>query len=256
MHPRFLSKMLCVQHGDFTKSVWGLKMSHLNKFLDSLKTRFFCFVCIFSFFSVCFETDLFVSVVSKRVWNTETNRNKPKKIVFGFAKQTENQPKQIEFRFVSVRTENFFCLFRGHPSSEVSLRPRKLSCRETFPCYQHPILREIVLGTTNICYRDFQICRTNCKDYNGFCYVLFYDPAGKILLQYFSRKFLRNETFSENFCNFLHAFMQYAKNVFAKILQTYEQENCRFNPIYIITSGSVTASDFSFQKTIYSTAVL
>jgi hypothetical protein len=30
----------------------------------------------FSFFSVCFETDLFVSVVSKQVKNTETNRNK------------------------------------------------------------------------------------------------------------------------------------------------------------------------------------
>jgi hypothetical protein len=84
--------------------------SPLNKFLDCLKTRFFCFFCIFSFFSVCFETDLFVSVVSKRV------RNKPKKIVFGFAKQTENQPKQIEFRFVSVRTENIFCLFWGHPN--------------------------------------------------------------------------------------------------------------------------------------------
>jgi hypothetical protein len=33
------------------------------------------------------------------------HRNKPKKIVIGFAKQTENEPKQIEFRFVSVRTE-------------------------------------------------------------------------------------------------------------------------------------------------------
>jgi hypothetical protein len=35
--------------------------------------------------------------------------------LIGFAKQTENQPKQAEFRFVSVRTENFVCLFRGHP---------------------------------------------------------------------------------------------------------------------------------------------
>jgi hypothetical protein len=36
------------------------------------------------------------------------HRNKPKqteKMFFGFAKQTEKQPKQIEFRFVSVRTE-------------------------------------------------------------------------------------------------------------------------------------------------------
>jgi hypothetical protein len=50
-------------------------------------------------FSVCFDKILFVSVVSIPV------RNKPKKIFFDFAKQTEKQPKQIEFRFVSVRTE-------------------------------------------------------------------------------------------------------------------------------------------------------
>jgi hypothetical protein len=30
---------------------------------------------------------------------------------FGFAKQTEKQPKQIGFRFVSVRTENKFDCF-------------------------------------------------------------------------------------------------------------------------------------------------
>jgi hypothetical protein len=53
------------------------------------------FMLLFSFFSVCFETDLFVSVVSKRVKNTETNRNEPKQKFFSFAKQTENQPKQI-----------------------------------------------------------------------------------------------------------------------------------------------------------------
>jgi hypothetical protein len=73
----------------------------------------------------CFEDTLiesvvwrfirFVSVVSIPVRNTETNRNKPKqtetnqnkpkKFFWGFAKQTEKQPKQIEFRFVSVRTE-------------------------------------------------------------------------------------------------------------------------------------------------------
>jgi len=44
------------------------------------------------------------------------HRNKPKKLFFGFVKQTETQPKQIEFRFFSVRTENIFCLFRGHPN--------------------------------------------------------------------------------------------------------------------------------------------
>jgi hypothetical protein len=33
-------------------------------------------------------------------------------------KQTEKQPKQLGFRFVSVRTENFDCLFRGHPNQK------------------------------------------------------------------------------------------------------------------------------------------
>ena len=45
------------------------------------------------------------------------HRNKPKYFVFGFTKQTETNAKQILFRFVSVRTEIYFCLFRGHPMS-------------------------------------------------------------------------------------------------------------------------------------------
>ncbi len=43
------------------------------------------------------------------------HRSKPKILVFGFTKQnrnkTETKPKQILFRFVSVRTEFFFCRF-------------------------------------------------------------------------------------------------------------------------------------------------
>jgi hypothetical protein len=46
------------------------------------------------------------------------HRNKPKKLFIGFAKQTEKQPKQVEFRFVLVQTEILFCLFRGHPRLE------------------------------------------------------------------------------------------------------------------------------------------
>jgi hypothetical protein len=42
------------------------------------------------------------------------HRNKLKLFVFGFTKQTETNAKQILFQFVSVRTENYFCLFRGH----------------------------------------------------------------------------------------------------------------------------------------------
>jgi hypothetical protein len=47
------------------------------------------------------------------------HRNKPKLFVIGFTKQTETNAKQILFRFVSVRTENYFCLFRGHPTPNV-----------------------------------------------------------------------------------------------------------------------------------------
>jgi hypothetical protein len=44
------------------------------------------------------------------------HRNKSKLFVIGFTKQTETNAKQILFRFVSVRTETYFCLFRGHPT--------------------------------------------------------------------------------------------------------------------------------------------
>jgi hypothetical protein len=44
------------------------------------------------------------------------NRNKPKLFIFGFTKQTKTNAKKILFRFVSVRTEIYFCLFRGHSS--------------------------------------------------------------------------------------------------------------------------------------------
>jgi hypothetical protein len=69
---------------------------------------------LFRFVSVCYETVLVCfgcfDIGSK-------HRNKPKLFVIGFTKQTETNAKQILFRFVSVRTENYFCLFRGHPKS-------------------------------------------------------------------------------------------------------------------------------------------
>jgi hypothetical protein len=70
----------------------------------------------FRVFSVCFGL-LRNSFVCFGSFDTGSkNRNKPKLFVFGFTKQTETNAKQILFRFVSVRTENYFCLFRGHPS--------------------------------------------------------------------------------------------------------------------------------------------
>ncbi len=47
------------------------------------------------------------------------HRNKPKFSLFGFTKQTETNVKQILFRFVSVRTEIYFCLFRGHKLQQI-----------------------------------------------------------------------------------------------------------------------------------------
>ncbi len=49
------------------------------------------------------------------------HRNNPKQtenMFFGFVKQTEKQPKQIDFRFVSVWTKKKVLLFRGHPSTD------------------------------------------------------------------------------------------------------------------------------------------
>jgi hypothetical protein len=58
-----------------------------------------------------FKTGMFASVISIHVRNTVTNQNKLKTLGFGFVKQTEKQPKQIEFRFFSVQTENLFFYF-------------------------------------------------------------------------------------------------------------------------------------------------
>ncbi len=99
---------------------------------------------VFSFFSVCFETEdppkqfkreyIWIFFIKFRVVSVcfgfmqnrsvcfgcfhigSKHRNKPKCFVFGFTKQTKTNAKQILFRFVSVRTEIYFCLFRGHPT--------------------------------------------------------------------------------------------------------------------------------------------
>jgi hypothetical protein len=90
-----------------------INLKHFSRELFAVQyTRYVFFRFFLYFFGLfrnrcvcfgCFETD-------------PKHRNKPKKCFISFAKQTEKQPKQIEFRFVSVRTENFFCLFRGHPN--------------------------------------------------------------------------------------------------------------------------------------------
>ncbi len=99
----------CGLHRDVRNSFGSNQEKKINCFEDLLIEnvfwRFVRFVStkfsLFRLFQYWFETP-----------------NKPKKMFFGFAKQTKKQPKQIEFRFVSVRTKKNLSLFRGHPTYE------------------------------------------------------------------------------------------------------------------------------------------
>ncbi len=84
-----------------------------NSLKDSIFGNFSENLELFRFVSVCYETDLFFFGcfdIGSKHWN------KLKFFLFGFTKQTETNAKQILFRFVSVRTKIYFCLFRGHPN--------------------------------------------------------------------------------------------------------------------------------------------
>jgi hypothetical protein len=61
-----------------------------------------CFLEIFWFVSVCFGLFRQSSVCFGCFDTDPKHRSKPKKVIFGFAKQTKKQPKQIGFQFVSV----------------------------------------------------------------------------------------------------------------------------------------------------------
>ncbi len=63
--------------------------------------------CLFRLFRYRFETPKQTETLC--FWFHKTNRNKRK-----------TNAKQVLIRFVSVRTENYFCLFRGHPSLPVT----------------------------------------------------------------------------------------------------------------------------------------
>jgi hypothetical protein len=92
---------------------WNKQKTYPNSLKESIFGYFSENLGLFRF--VCYETVSFgyFDIGSK-------HRNKQKYMVFGFTKQTETNAKQILFRFVSVRTEIYFCLFRGHPIAEVS----------------------------------------------------------------------------------------------------------------------------------------
>jgi hypothetical protein len=64
--------------------------------------------------------------VSKRYRYMFETPKQNEKLFFGFMKQTE-RPKQIEFRFFPVLTENGFMYFRGHPTVPVSLCSHSLT---------------------------------------------------------------------------------------------------------------------------------
>jgi hypothetical protein len=75
----------------------------------------------FSFISVCFETDLFVSVVSKWVRNTETNRKKLLLV-------SRNKHKMNRNRFS-------FGLFRFEPKKKIVCFEDTLVSRDLHVCF-------------------------------------------------------------------------------------------------------------------------
>jgi hypothetical protein len=91
-------------------------------FSEEMINILFYFILFFSKFrvvSVCFGLLRNSSVCFGCFDIGSKHRNKPKFFVLRFTKQTETNAKQILFRFVSVRTEIYFCLFRGHPTSNL-----------------------------------------------------------------------------------------------------------------------------------------
>jgi hypothetical protein len=79
------------------------KREYIWKFFQNFRVVSVCFGLLRNR-SVCFGC---FDIGSK-------HRNKPNFFLFGFTKQTETKAKQILFRFVTVRTKIYFCLFRGH----------------------------------------------------------------------------------------------------------------------------------------------
>ncbi len=96
----------------------------------------------FKFVSVCFETGLFVSAVSKRVRNNETNRNKPKKIFF--PETNRKKWNRLSLRICSLQTENISCLCLGNPTCR-SFQLWKLSVRRSDEIQQDEDVNPLVM---------------------------------------------------------------------------------------------------------------
>ena len=82
---RFILKQICL----FQLSLYTFSVCFGSFWKKSV--CFSCFNAHFRFVLVHFETKVFVSIVSKFIWNTKTNRNK---IIIGL----ENEPKQTRNR--------------------------------------------------------------------------------------------------------------------------------------------------------------
>ncbi len=108
MHYLYIFIVSLMRRLFFKKVVWGNKYTFYiwvffrNLWVLPVLFNLFRFVtkqfCLFRLFRYRFKTP------------------KQTDFLFCFTKQTEKNAKQILFRFVSVRTENYFCLFRGHPT--------------------------------------------------------------------------------------------------------------------------------------------
>ncbi len=94
--------------------------THPNSLKESIFGYFKENLGLFQFVLVCFGLLRNSSVCFGCFDIGSKHRNKPKLLVFGFTKQTKTNAKQILFRFVSVWTEIYFCLFRGHPRHTVA----------------------------------------------------------------------------------------------------------------------------------------
>jgi hypothetical protein len=82
-----------------------------------------CFDCFnrhFRFVSVCFGSFWNKYVCFGCFKINPKHQNNPKQNIHWFRKWTETNAKQILFRLFSVRTEIFFCLFRGHPTPSIA----------------------------------------------------------------------------------------------------------------------------------------
>jgi hypothetical protein len=71
---------------------------------------------LFRFVSVCFGLFRFVTKQTCLFRLFLYRFEQTEFFCFCYTKQTETNAKQILFRFVSVRTKIYFCLFRGHPT--------------------------------------------------------------------------------------------------------------------------------------------